>query len=181
MFIVNQSFFVGEINIPNLNNPGVLERLNSFIAKYEPQVLLKLFGYPLYKLYGSETSQRMTDILEGAEYYDFGGNLRKWQGLVHDTTVSLIANYVWYFYEQSNASQTTGVNVSVPKGSSSITVSPMEKMCSAWNFFSEESTELISFLRNKKDANGVYVYPEFTDAQVMISMNFSRAINVLGI
>ena len=180
MLLINQSFFIRENNIPNINNAGVLERVNAFIAKYEPECLLKLFGYPLYKLFGTESSQRMTDLISGAEYTDANG-LSKWQGLIHDTDISLIANYIWYHYQENDASQKTGVNISVPKGEASIVVSPMEKMVASWNFFSKESEQLIYFLWNKTNEDGSRVYPEFTNYQYFESLNFSSRINIFGI
>lgn len=179
--IVNQSFFVREINLPNTTKTEVIEKITSYINKYEPQCLLKILGYPLFKLFGTENSQRMTDILDGAEYTDQYGELQKWQGLVHDTDISLIANYVYFYIQQSNAAQQTGVATVANKAEAGSAISPAEKMVSAWNFFSTETYSLISFLWMKVDDAGVRIYPEFTQHQFLITKNLSRSMNFLGI
>lgn len=179
--LVNQSFFVRDINLPNLTGAGV-EEINSFIDMYEPECLIKVLGYPLYKLFGTESSARMTDLLSGAEYIDELGNLQKWKGLVHDTNISLIAYYIYYFHQQKNATKTTGVSTAVMKTEASISVSPMDKMIRAWNLFSAEVSQLISFLWMKKDAiTGDRTYPEFTAHQYLVTKNLSRTINSFNI
>ena len=82
-YIVNKSFFIGDIVIPNLGQPADLSRINDFIHKYEPECLLYTLGYALYKAFSTESSQRMIDLLGGAEYIDNKGVLRKWQGIFH--------------------------------------------------------------------------------------------------
>ncbi len=128
MLLINQSFFIRDITIPNTGNDQVLERLNSFIAKYEPQCLLKLLGYPLYKLFVTEDSTRMTDLESGTDYVGINGNIYKWNGLVHDKDQSLIAYYIYYYFQEASATQSTGVNTSVPKGADSSPVTPADKM-----------------------------------------------------
>lgn len=185
--LINSSFFIRNLNIPNIETPvspdtnKVLQRLISFIAKYEPECLQKILGYPLYKLFLTESSARMTELLYGAEYLDECGITQKWQGLVHDTDISLIANYIYFYYQEASASQTTGVNTSVIKGSQSVLVSPQDKMINAWNFFSSETKSMISFLWMKKDINDERVYPEFTAHQYLITKRLSTPINFMGI
>jgi hypothetical protein len=169
--IIDESFFIRDITIPNTSNEAVLERLTLFIEKYEPECLKKIFGYKLYKLLKSEVSQRMTDIIFGTEYTDTYGNLCSWQGLVHDVNISLIANYVYFFFQEASATQTTGVSTSISKTESGTSVSPYFKMQSAWNFFSKEVNDLIYFLRSQSD-----VYPEISDWQFSKALEFSRPI-----
>lgn len=162
-FIVNQTFFVdNELELPNLSHAAELAKLNSFIAKFEPECLMKILGYPLFKLFGTETTQRMTDLLNGVEYTDGMGQTQKWQGLKHDTTISLIANYVWFFYQRALASRFTGTGTSVSKPEAGTEISPAGKMADAWNFFSSEVYAMTCFLWLKKDSQGNRVYPEFS-------------------
>ena len=174
--LVNQSFFVRDINLPNLTAAG-LEKLNSFIAMYEPKCLLETLGYPLYKLVGVESSARMTALLSGSEYYDETGNLQKWQGLVHDTNISLIAYYIYYFIQEEGATKTTGVSTAAMKTEAATSVSPMDKMIRAWSLFSEETFAMISFLWMKKNVDGTRTYPEFSAHQYLKTKNNTRTIN----
>lgn len=186
MPLINSSFFVRELSIPNLNTvtsggTAIKERLDSFIAKYEPRCLLEILGYELLKAYNAApTSQRMKDLKDGVEYTDENGDLKKWQGLVHDTDISLIANYVYFFFQDSSATQTTGVSTSANKTEAGISVSPQDKMIFAWNFFSQETSSMISFLWNQKDVDGVRVYPEFKWNQAMETKRISRTINAFS-
>lgn len=176
-YIINQTFFVRELEIPNLGNTADLDRLTYFIAKYEPDCLLKIFGYPLYKLFGSESSSRMTDLLNGAEYVDGLGETRKWQGIKHDTNISLIANYIYFYYQQHKAAHSSGVGTNVSKPEAGTAYSPADKMAQAWNFFSSEVSDMCSFLWLKKDNNGVRVYPEFSYNQYCETRRISRKID----
>src|SRR5258708_7552534 len=98
--IIDSSFFVGELNVPNSEQSAVLERLNLFISKYEFQCLNGILGYELYKaLTNSPTDERMVDLLDGKEFTSNCGVKSKWIGLKHDTNQSLIANFVYYYWK----------------------------------------------------------------------------------
>lgn len=175
--IVNQSFFIEDLELPNLTHTADLERLNNFIIKREPDCLLKILGYPLYKLFLSESSQRMTDLLDGTEYTDGEGTLRNWQGIKHDTTMSLIASYVYFYYMEANKAKMTGVGVATAKPEAGFSTSPADKMAKAWNYFSSETFDMTCFLWLKKDGSGVRVYPEFSYHQFCETRRISRKID----
>lgn len=178
--LINQTFFVGDIQIPNLSNAAELERIIFFISKHEPDCLLKILGYPLYKLIGVESSQRMTDLFNGAEYIDGIGVERKWKGIKrieNDVPISLIAYYVYFKFQESEAVRLSGISNVVGKQSSSTTVSPAHKMAYAWNLYSEEVSNMISFIWLKKNQSGERVYPEFGYDQYIETMRISRKID----
>jgi hypothetical protein len=175
--LINQTFFVGDIVIPNLQAQSELERITLFINKYEPDCLVKILGYPLYKLFGSESSQRMTDLLSGAEYTDGNGDTQKWNGLVHDSVLSLIASYIYFYYQENQKAQTSGAGTVIQKPEAGTAYSPADKMAKAWNFFSKEVLSMTSFLWLKKDLSGVRVYPEFSFHQFCETRRISRPID----
>lgn len=183
--IINCSFFVRDITIPNIINTvpptpaitRIIERVDSFIVKYEQECLYNLFGYSFYKLFLNENSQRMDDILYGVEYIDECGYLQKWQGLVHDEDMSLIANYIYWFFQASSATQTTGVATTLNKSEGGKSMSPVDKMLNAWSFFSSEAKSLIFFLWTRKGNDGKRIYPEYTSHQFFEAKNFSRPTN----
>lgn len=87
MPLIDRSYFVGNINIPNTHRPEIQERLDLFIETYEPELLQDLLGYPLYKafmdgLQGAPVDQKWTSLLEGVEYTNESNRLTKWRGLV---------------------------------------------------------------------------------------------------
>jgi hypothetical protein len=105
MSFIDVSYFIGEINIPNTDEPAIAQRLTGFINKYEPDFLQKLFGYPLYKAFvagmtvtpPATPAQRFLNILYGTEYTDFQGRLQKWKGLiVTDSPIFTMAGNLSY-------------------------------------------------------------------------------------
>lgn len=182
--LIDYTFFIRNINIPNLStdssNIANMQKINSFIAKYEPECLNNILGYELYKVILNESSQRVTDLIQGAEYTDRCGKLQKWQGLVHDIDISLIANYIFFYFIEATTALTTGVNTKIPKAEAGMAVSPADKMVEAWKFFSSETKSMCFFLWMKKDSNGVRVYPEFDYSQYKKTINLSEPINTFG-
>lgn len=179
--LVNQSFFVRDINIPNTEKEPTKQRVVSFIEKYEPQCLLNLLGYPLFKVFGSEVSPRMTDLLGGAEYIDFNGNTRKWEGLVHDINQSLIAYYIYYHYIYHTVQSFNNNSMTINKVDGAVNVSPGDMMVTTWNSFSEGSHELLRYLWDSVDLGNNRKYPEFTSYQLQLALKFSRKINIFNI
>lgn len=103
--LIDKSYFVGDLDIPNTGDLPVSERVTWFIQKYEPMFLEKLLGYPLYKVFVAGLNvtppvvpeQRFIDILYGKEYTDLNGLSRKWQGLIATDipTLNLAGGYVY--------------------------------------------------------------------------------------
>lgn len=172
--IINSGFFIRDINLVNLTVPEVLDRLNYFIQKYEPECLNRILGYELYSALKVEASTRMTDLVFGVEYFDNSLSLQKWNGLVYNSNISLIANYIYYYFQKANALQTTGTGTKSTKPEAGKSESPHDKMVAAWRFFASETRLLSSFLWNAKDVNFVRIYPEFTYQQYLRSMNVGR-------
>lgn len=119
MSFIDTSYFVGELNIPNTDQAAVLQRLTWFIAKYEPEFLRKLMGYPLYKAFlaginvvsPAVPNIKWLNILYGAEYTDYQGYIQKWKGLiVTDTPIyNLSGGYVYKAPLYLTAGQTVGL------------------------------------------------------------------------
>lgn len=168
--LIDQTWFIRNINIPNIDankpsNAVELDRILSFIQKYEPECLKKILGFPMYNLLLTETSQRMTDLILGADYTNYYGHNRHWDGLIQPIPkISLIANYIYFYYQEANTTHTSGVNTNIPKGEASTAVSPGDKMINAWEFFASETKNMLSFLGNKNNESPA-VYPEFTEWQ----------------
>lgn len=178
--LVNLSFFTGEINIPNRDNASVIDNLNFFIGKYEPECLLTILGYPLYKVFGTEISQRMTSLLTGAEYNDSNGNLHKWKGLIYNTNNSLLAYYIYEHLARSKATVTTGTGNAIKKQEAADAAAWSDKIIFAQNAYSEGVDELLSFLWNYY-INGVDAFPEINQFHYISVKRLIRKINGFGI
>lgn len=117
--LIDKSYFVGDLDIPNTGDLPVSERVIWFIQKYESDFLQKLLGYPLYKVFiaglnvtpPATPEQRFIDILYGKEYTDLNGILRKWQGLIvtDSPTLNIAGGYVYRKPEYVTVGVTPGI------------------------------------------------------------------------
>lgn len=86
MSLIEASYFRSSINIPNVDRAEIAEQLDWFIKEYEQELLIKLFGLPLYNdfiagIAQSSPLQKWIDILYGKQY-TIGGLMYKWRGLI---------------------------------------------------------------------------------------------------
>lgn len=94
--LIDSSYFIGEINIPNTGYADVSSSIESLIAAHEPVFLESLLGYELYKAFKASLltgspGQRFLDLLFGFEY-SHGGVLHNWRGLVTVSSSDPIVN-----------------------------------------------------------------------------------------
>src|SRR3954471_2443196 len=108
MSLIDKTYFVGEINIPDTDNPAVEERLNFFIAKYEEEFLKTVLGYSLWSSYTTGIAVTptpdviWTNLRDGVEYL-VSEKTYKYRGLYNPTLkLSPIANYVYYWWMRSD-------------------------------------------------------------------------------
>lgn len=132
MSIIDKTYFVQEINIPDSNYSD----LSAYITKFENEILKKLLGYELWKLVSnylaSGTETRITEFVLGKEY-TVDGHLIKWNGLKNEQLTSLIAYYVYYWFVRSKSviMQMTGTMQSV--GENTKNASPVMSLTEAWS------------------------------------------------
>lgn len=99
MGLIDKTYFRFDVSIPD----GQFSDVENWIDRYEKEILTQLLGYELYKLVSTTTDKRgrLYDLLNGKEYpVSFNGRdqLVKWNGLINEDKVSLIAYYVFYQY-----------------------------------------------------------------------------------
>jgi hypothetical protein len=181
VYFIDGSFFIRDINIPNIGVRATDEKINSFIEKYEPECLIGVLGRSLYDLLYTESSQRISWLISGTDFIDGFGNNVKWRGFVYDRNISLIAYYIYYYYQEASITHTTGVAVKKSNVEAGISVSPIDKMSRAWNKFCDESEYLLAFLWFSKTEFGTRIYPEFDNNRYWISKRFIRKTNLFGI
>lgn len=85
--LIDRTYFIGELNIPNTDTVAIGELVDWFIENYETEFLEKVLGYDLYKalkagLIAPVVDQKWTDLIEGVEYTSLSGKLTFWKGLV---------------------------------------------------------------------------------------------------
>lgn len=171
MSLIDNTYFIGEINIPGTTTTAVANSLALFIEKYEGRYLRDALGYSLMKLFikGLEevvVAQRWNDLRDGCEYTDANGVTQYWSGFINDDWESPIANYVYYWWTRDNNTFTTQAGEVASKPDSSNVVSPALKQSRAYNEMVDQTKLLWDFLTNHKDEAGNLVYPEFNICDV---------------
>ena len=143
--IISSSYFKGFLNVavaiaPNSDLLGDDVLLNRYIAKYEPELLVKLLGYPLYKdlmTNIADTSGIWYELLNGKEYQVDGVDV-KWQGLIFndgETDRSLIANYIFYFYLLEKQKTLSGVGMVRSEATNATSANATQEANYAFNEF----------------------------------------------
>lgn len=157
--IIDHTYFVGKINLPQVGNTPGRDTVDEFIEIYETEYLKKILGYDLWKAFtdGIDGSgphdQRWEDLLAGKDY-DFQGHNKNWPGF--EAKPSPIGQYVYYQYMENGAAINTLVGTATQAVDNNNKVSPFEKMVSAWNDMVELNILLWNFLYANRT-----VYPEW--------------------
>lgn len=175
------SYFIADINIPNVDVEPGLSEINLLIVRFEKECLRKLLGPVLWNLYQTEVSSRMTAIKNGVTY-NVSGTTYVWRGLAQtEELVALPAYYVYCKYKDIHSKITVGTGTKTSDHQGGRATSPAFQIKEAWNLFSEWSLELIAFLVNYLDNSGARVYPEFESSDYYSARFFSEKRNELDI
>lgn len=173
MPLIDNTFFVGELGIPNSDDPSVAASLTLFTNRYEVELLRTWLGEDLYRDFVTALGQNKTtgvyanvnngqamdgvdamwaNLLNGVEYEGMDQRLHKWNGFVclsddgYPVKKSPIANYVFYKYMRDQALQRTGIGVINPTNESGVPASGSEMMSRAWNTMIDWGHQLIWYL-----------------------------------
>lgn len=149
------------ISLPNaVPSTGNAEatRIQSFITKYEPIFLKTILGMDLYTLFiaGLDANTAIYEaIRDGGTYDDIYGITQEWEGFVSGNNP--IANFIYWYYQKSNASITTGIgetNASVENGTRT---SPNQKMVESWNEMVDYNNMLHGYLYANSSIYPTYI------------------------
>lgn len=134
--IIQPTDFKAENLIPDMNI--VSENVQAFIDKYEPKFLTKLLGVELYTaLKANPSDARFVALLPYLK--------------------SAIVDYVYWFYQEFQNTQTFGAGEGKSKKQNATNASVYPKMVRAWNEMVDYNKETNTFLK------GNATYPEYTD------------------
>ena len=127
MALIDTSYFIGEITVPNIGsvsgNPAAsinLAELNRLILIYEKDYLVKLLGKALYDVFIANPSADWVVSLTAQ---------------LKDTTnkISPIAYYVWHWWKRNNASMTSEMGEFAAKSENASTNSNIMKQITGFN------------------------------------------------
>jgi hypothetical protein len=115
-------------------------------------------------------------FLSGDTYFYNASYSMEIAGIGEQPAKSMIANYVYYYWQRNEASQSSGLGEVATKTENSDRVSPDAKMVAAWNELSGWVAELICYL----DATSL-IYTDWNYIYRYDRLNDFRPINTLGI
>ena len=170
--IIDQTYFVLELNIAQLSNLAVEENLDLFIARYERKFLNEVLGVELRTLVnefveGTNTDERIERLVDGYSFTDHGQTV-EWLGFRNEEKISPIANYIFFHFAENDRTGQTGIGERKSKGENSESASVDWRIVNAWN----EMIELVRPL-NLILENGDY-------AEIQCTKNFD-VINRFGL
>lgn len=156
MSIIDSTYFIRDINIP----VSAYNDLDSYIATYEKEMLIKLLGYPLWLEFTTALAgehpeipavieddviitpaipavvadQKWIDLRDG-KTYTFAGVEVRWNGLKNTDKISPIAYYVYCKYVEAKQVLQSNTGANQPKQENSTPADNVPKLVSAWNNF----------------------------------------------
>lgn len=179
MIFLDITYFQGEEGLPNLvNSPSVTgvssflqtvgeHNLNWFIAKYEPDFMIKILGKELYK--------NFIDGLDETPVNPIWEKLRDslfWREGVFK--FSPAANYVYYWLRRSGRKQTATQGEVIGTLSYANNAEDAEKMIQAWNDMCDMIVDFRCFFCENREAYQAY-------AKCFPDLSYFRKINSFDI
>lgn len=148
MYLIDQTYFIKQYNIPNLNemDSDVFSNLEQYIDKDVRSLLRNALGYSLFKDLDSNITdgvlnvgapQKWQDFVNGVEYTK-DDNTVKWKGIAYEeglSKTSLLVPYVYHNWLRDNISQVTGIGEKVISAQNAVNANSNQRIVAAWNDF----------------------------------------------
>jgi len=146
--IVQQSDFVGEIQIANKSQDDVSADLAYFITKYQPIVLKQLFGDSFFALFDTGMNAEPQEA--------------RFVSLVANTPIQAVCdNFTYYWYIRDQITQTVGVGNVQTKAANATVTTGGRKLIRAWNEMVKNVYEVIRYLMDNSTTYPEYVAPNW--------------------
>lgn len=171
MSIIDETYFVGELSLPT-DNAGKVNKLQVYIDRAQKKYLIDVLGYELYALFIAElptpSSQRFTDILEGADFTNTITGLEDhWDGLTNTELQSLLAYFTYYQFLKSNQRGETGNGTTSNLFENSEKVSSIFNQQQAYNLGVEQYKKLRDYLLTNSDTYTEWQYIEIEKLSIL--------------
>lgn len=179
MPLIDRTYFVGPLHIPQANASGVAENLDLHIQRYEPRYLRAAMGPSMYAAFAaglaagsvpyfseafSDAFLKSTlavrwDWLVNGHTFSVNNTPVIWPGLASDE--SPIAAFVYWQWRKNHftTTQSTG-GETLGSYENATAVSPAQKMVDAWNGMVEQTRALSMILGTTG------LYPEFAQREL---------------
>lgn len=153
--LIDYTYFVDELQIANcFTDADVQTWLNASIARKQYEFLNKLLGPDIYlefvtwyNINPADTTNTFYKLLNG-DVFTFNGFSYNWVGLVNAQKMSPLANYVYYFYQRNNATQTTSPGEAKTNSQNATASSGYNKQKQAWDKMAEWVRVFEFFMNN---------------------------------
>lgn len=123
--LIDKRYFWGNIQITGLTKEESETELNKYIAKYQAKYIKDMFG--------TAFDEEIPETIKAK--------------LFNDTLLtSPIANYVYYYWQRDKAVVQTNAGTKQLTTQNTISVSPANKICSAWNEMVVENIAIHDYL-----------------------------------
>lgn len=123
MRIISATAFTLELNIANIDQIPVQQRVNGFIDKYTKKFLIELYGTDMGNLFVSALAE-IPPIGVGNRFFDLAQN---------SDLQDALASYVYYWYQRDGISFSSGQGEKRAKASNSTDTEIGKKVARAWN------------------------------------------------
>ena len=159
--IIDETYFVRRLNLPQKGNPEGLAEILSFIEQYEAEYLQCVLGRELWQAFTDGTdgsgipAQRWADLLDGKDF-TYKKCMHNWTGFKPDDKLSPIANYVYYQYVDNKIAEFVLTGVVVSSTDKNRTVAATYRLVDAWNRMVDMNKDLYRFLKQNQ-----VIYPEW--------------------
>lgn len=151
--IIDQTYFVRRLNLPQKGNAEGLADILSFVDQYETEYLQCVLGTVLWQAFsdGTEGSgiadQRWLDLLNGKDF-TYKNCTHHWNGFAPASKISPIANYVyWHYVDRRGMGEVTLTGVTVSSTDNNRTVNAVDTLVDAWNRMVDMNKDLYRFLK----------------------------------
>lgn len=149
MYIIDETYFVRELHIPNVNEAQSesFDVLESFVDEYARQLLRDALGIDIFNeldsyvidgvFDGTGAPQYIIDLVDGKEYTK-DNIIYKWNGLISTQGVfkkSLLANFVYSKWFENSFTTTSGVGEVTLNAQNANLVNPTQRIVTYWNRF----------------------------------------------
>lgn len=149
--ITDQSYFVGELNIPNTDKTEVLENFQLYIDEYEPKYLTLLLGPSLY---ASFTAGLAADPLD-----PIWTKLKNQIFVISGTSkVSPVANFIYFYLVRRSTYDNSGIGLTQAKAENATIIDSRIETSRAWNKMNALSFSVYKFLKANAATYGPLPY-----------------------
>jgi hypothetical protein len=176
MYIIDETYFIQDISVPQTDNLDVVgsdNTLTQFIDKYARLLLKNALGITLFNLFdgsltdgvlNDDADQKWKDLVNG-KIYSHNGVTKVWKGLKFTEGIfkgSVLAHYTYYHWYLWQMSQITSLGEVKGKSVNASSVNENTKLVQIWNEFLQMYLGNSETVGTYSVVNGVPFYDYFS-------------------